>query len=562
MKTLLATLAYVALSADGIIGVVVRTREVVGRFGQANLQVTKSSPPDSVELLLSTESCTVELSMTILPVDSDAGPAYLIEYRWCAISDLFTPISSKGSDAQTNFEELAEEFVRLVDRKLRQTGARKVAPRELISAGTHRQVCLDTSTFVNDVASLICLHQELSHYTEIESRWQEVALRWYGTPLWISTNMGVIAAHIHFHAPGYQRKTLFFRWRFWWTDSLHREICVSFEYSVAGMVLDNRSAIERVLVEELIRQTVQQFSRPARGVVQPGNSVPSIGSSSSASPSSTPSSFKAALPAGSRSTYWPSMQDYNEAVQNLNQTIADEHLRSGELQLQKFGLPFVVSGAFACVYKVRCYDGDYAVRCFSAPVKDHADRFRRISRFICGDNLPYTLDFHFIEKGILLNSEWFPIVKMRWVEGDSLNSFLAQHYNDAVQLDRFRSRFTLMILELARDGIAHGDLQHGNIIVQPGGLTLVDYDGVFVPGLEGYRSREKGHPNYQHPARGEYHFGPYLDNFSAWLIDTAILALIEDPSLWYEFGGDESILFRRSDLTAPNQSRLFATLQA
>ena len=40
--------------------------------------------------------------------------------------------------------------------------------------------------------------------------------------------------------------------------------------------------------------------------------------------------------------------------------------------------------------------------------------------------------------------------------------------------------------------IAHGDLQHGNIIVQDDGtIRLVDYDGCYVPELAGLKSNEK-----------------------------------------------------------------------
>ena len=49
-------------------------------------------------------------------------------------------------------------------------------------------------------------------------------------------------------------------------------------------------------------------------------------------------------------------------------------------------------------------------------------------------------------------------------------------------------------------GIAHNDLQHGNVMVQADGrIRLVDYDGIFLPGLS--PPDEKGHSNYQHPLR-------------------------------------------------------------
>jgi hypothetical protein len=66
----------------------------------------------------------------------------------------------------------------------------------------------------------------------------------------------------------------------------------------------------------------------------------------------------------------------------------------------------------------------------------------------------------------------------------------------------------------AETGIAHGDLQHGNIILVPGKkdnslmLKLIDYDGMFIPPLAGSPKGEVGHAAYQHPERlrtGAFH---------------------------------------------------------
>src|SRR5207248_10425515 len=54
-------------------------------------------------------------------------------------------------------------------------------------------------------------------------------------------------------------------------------------------------------------------------------------------------------------------------------------------------------------------------------------------------------------------------------------------------------------LEAAK--VAHGDLQHGNILVRGGSIQLVDYDGMWVPALSGRDATEIGHRAYQHPER-------------------------------------------------------------
>jgi hypothetical protein len=110
--------------------------------------------------------------------------------------------------------------------------------------------------------------------------------------------------------------------------------------------------------------------------------------------------------------------------------------------------------------------------------------------------------------------------------------------------------------------IAHGDLQHGNILVTSTGLRLIDYDGMYVPALAGLASHEEGHRNYQHPNRTGNDFGSYLDNFSAWVVFCSITAVALDSRLWQMLdGGDECLLLRREDFQHPDRSRAFQVLQ-
>ena len=120
---------------------------------------------------------------------------------------------------------------------------------------------------------------------------------------------------------------------------------------------------------------------------------------------------------------------------------------------------------------------------------------------------------------------WFPILKMEWLEGKSLEQFVGEYINNPQTMQLLADRFKQLVVTLNRKGLAHGDLQHGNIIVVPTGIKLVDYDGMYVPDFKGRRATELGHPNYQHPLRSAEHFGDYLDNFSAWVIYCSILML-------------------------------------
>jgi hypothetical protein len=112
--------------------------------------------------------------------------------------------------------------------------------------------------------------------------------------------------------------------------------------------------------------------------------------------------------------------------------------------------------------------------------------------------------------------------------------------------------------------MAHGDLQHGNVLVTPGGdLKLIDYDGMFVPAFTGLPSLEDGHPNYQHPCRQADNFGPQLDNFSAWSVYLSLVAVARDRTAWETFGfGDDCLALRRADYVRPSGSPAFAAFGA
>jgi tetratricopeptide (TPR) repeat protein len=225
------------------------------------------------------------------------------------------------------------------------------------------------------------------------------------------------------------------------------------------------------------------------------------------------------------------------------------------------GLPRAVTGAFASVYKLINNDKSWAVRCFLTSRLDQKDRYKHISDFVLFDTLECTIDFHYVEQGIQVRGVWYPCLKMPWVSGQTLDQYVNEHYRDSAAMKRLLEDFHKMVEEMECAGIGHGDLQHGNIIVTPGGLRLVDYDALFVPALLGRKSLELGHPNYQHPDRNELFYDPDVDNFSCWLISKSLLMIAIDPTLYENhLGGDDCLLFKRTDLAKPEDSQLFRIL--
>ncbi len=261
---------------------------------------------------------------------------------------------------------------------------------------------------------------------------------------------------------------------------------------------------------------------------------------------------------------WPSPQDFQEAMQIPQLRLADPELKTGQPELDALGLPRPRSGNFASVYHLMLASTTHvAVRCFLNRVEtDREKRYSEISKFIMNDDLPQTVTFQYQPQGIYTKGDWLPILKMEWVHGETLDEYIDQHLFDRPRMEKLLAEFQQMVIDLNRNGIAHGDLQHGNILVSEQGLRLVDYDGMYVPGLAGWNSLELGHRNYQHPKRTGAHFGPYLDNFSIAVIQTSLRCILIDPALWdLHKGGDECLLFRREDFENPADSATFAHLR-
>lgn len=259
---------------------------------------------------------------------------------------------------------------------------------------------------------------------------------------------------------------------------------------------------------------------------------------------------------------WPTPQDYNEAVQNPQQNFGDDELKDGSLTLDQLGLPRPVSGNFATVYKVNCPQAAWAVRCFLHNFQDQQERYDATAKHLANLHSPYLCDFTFIEEGIKVKSQWYPILKMEWVEGEHLDQYVRANLHDSQKLNALAEKFRLMVFELARSGIAHGDLQHGNILLVNDQVRLVDYDCMFVPALAGFKSNELGHRHYQHPLRRRSTFSASLDNFSSWVIYTSLLSLSIDPSLYSQLHvAEECLLFKDIDFEEPRLSKSFTVLE-
>ncbi len=260
---------------------------------------------------------------------------------------------------------------------------------------------------------------------------------------------------------------------------------------------------------------------------------------------------------------WPSVTDFTGAIQNPSVCFEDSELAGGLVNLHpRRGTPLVYSGNFATVYPVTCGSRKYAVRCFTRQVNGQQVRYGHLSDYLRYTLPPTLVEFAFHEHGIRVRGEWFPIVKMEWVNGEPLNKYVRENLSSSTEMDRIVRRWRGAVGDLLSRNIAHNDLQHGNVMVQnDSSIRLVDYDGIFLPQYQGQASPEIGHQNFQHPQRTDADYAEHIDNFPAFVIYLSLLALAGDPGLWGRFNNDDNLILKKSDYADPDNSECFQALK-
>jgi hypothetical protein len=155
-----------------------------------------------------------------------------------------------------------------------------------------------------------------------------------------------------------------------------------------------------------------------------------------------------------------------------------------------------------------------------------------------------------------------PVFGRPRVDGESLHTFVERHLHNPQVLLNLATEWRALLSRLHAFRLAHGDLQHDNVRVTPQGqLRLIDYDGMFVPPLRGELGTEGGHENFQHPLRTIHDYYEDLDNFSALVIYTSLLALVALPDLWQQHHTGENLIFSDTDYKTPEQSVLLQQMK-
>lgn len=99
-------------------------------------------------------------------------------------------------------------------------------------------------------------------------------------------------------------------------------------------------------------------------------------------------------------------------------------------------------------------------------------------------------------------------------------------------------------------------------MVRPDGtLTLVDYDGMFVPAMKGQKSPTIGTKDFSHPLRTIDDFDETIDDFALASIALSLKAISLNPSLLDQYGASDRLLFSAADYLDLSKSKTFTALQ-
>ena len=259
------------------------------------------------------------------------------------------------------------------------------------------------------------------------------------------------------------------------------------------------------------------------------------------------------------SEYLAAIQDAHDNLDKLNHLVP---------VLDKHGEPYRSSGAFAVVFKMKDEQTGkcYALKCFTEEQEGRAEAYRQIAEELEFVDSPYITSVKYLEKELFVDSncedDEFPVLLMDWIEGETMEAYIAENYTDSYEMSMLCYRFCKMAAWLRSQSFAHGDIKPDNIIVRPDGtLTLVDYDGMFVPAMKGQKSPTIGTKDFSHPLRTIDDFDETIDDFALASIALSLKGISLDSSLLQSYGASDCLLFSATDYLDLSKSKIFAALQ-
>ena len=263
---------------------------------------------------------------------------------------------------------------------------------------------------------------------------------------------------------------------------------------------------------------------------------------------------------------YPLISEYVRAIQDASSNL--DKLAHLVPVLDDHGEPYRSSGAFAVVFKMKDEQTGkcYALKCFTEEKEGRTEAYRQIADELEMVDSPYITSVKYMEKELFVDSQCeedeFPVLLMDWVEGETMEAYIAANYHNQSAMSLLCYRFGKMAAWLRSQSFAHGDVKPDNIIIRPdGSLTLVDYDGMFVSSMKGCKSPTVGTKDFSHPLRTMDDFDETIDDFSLASIALSLKAISMKSTLLDIYGASDRLLFSENDYRNPSNSKVISALQ-
>ena len=263
---------------------------------------------------------------------------------------------------------------------------------------------------------------------------------------------------------------------------------------------------------------------------------------------------------------YPLISEYVRAIQDANNNL--DKLAHLVPVLDDHGEPYRSSGAFAVVFKMKDEQTGkcYALKCFTEEQEGRAEAYRQIADELEFVDSSYITSVKYLDKEIFVDSsceeDEFPVLLMDWIDGETMETYIAENYQDNYTMAMLCYRFCKMAAWLCSQSFAHGDIKPDNIMVRPDGtLTLVDYDGMFVPAMKGQKSPTIGTKDFSHPLRTIDDFDETIDDFALASIALSLKAISMNSKLLDTYGASDRLLFLENDYHNPSNSKAISALQ-
>ena len=263
---------------------------------------------------------------------------------------------------------------------------------------------------------------------------------------------------------------------------------------------------------------------------------------------------------------YPLLSEYVSAITHASENL--DQLKHLEVVQDEHGEPYRSSGAFAVVFKMRDpRTGQlYALKCFTEEQEGRAEAYRKIEEELEVAGTTYFTSMRYYERELFVDSSVsgeseFPVLLMDWVEGSTMELYIREHYRDSYAMEMLCYRFCRLAAYLRSQPFAHGDVKPDNIMVSgTGTLTLIDYDGMFVPSMQGESSPTLGTEEFRHPLRTPELFDATIDDFALASIALSLRAIALDSQLLDQYGAPDRLLFSASDYRDLAQSQVMQAI--